>query len=64
MYEYLQYVREFIRFDNGISPINGVGSILWELYFSLKKYEISEWRINEKEIKNIEKKIKQFNQVL
>ena len=60
MYEYLQYAREFIRFDNGISPINGVGSILWELYFSLKKYEFSEWKINEKEIKNIEQYLK-FN---
>ena len=29
------FAREFIRFDNGITPTNGIGSILWELFYHL-----------------------------
>ena len=29
------FAREFIRFDNGIKPTNGIGSILWELFYKI-----------------------------
>lgn len=37
MYNALMEAKEFVRFDNGVTPYNGVGSILWELYYSNKK---------------------------
>ena len=34
MYSYIQKARDYIIFDNGVRSSNGVGSILWELYYT------------------------------
>ena len=33
MFDYLISVQNYIRFDNGVTPENGFGSLLWELYY-------------------------------
>ena len=45
MFQNLQKVREYIRFDNGVLPTNGVGSILWQLYYFKKSLGWKDWII-------------------
>ena len=54
MYNYLLSNRNFIRFDNGVQSDNGVGTILWELYYKYQEMQGIEWEINDAEISQIE----------
>ena len=55
MFNYLLMAREFIRFDNGITSNNGVGSILWELFYRYQFIKDKNVEINKKEIDIAEK---------
>ena len=60
MYQHLQKAREYIRFDNGALPTNGVGSILWELYYFRKNLGSKGPMLQRKEIKHVEKFMKKY----
>ena len=51
LYTNLQIAREHIRFDNGVLPTNGVGSILWELFYTFQDNKNKESTTMKKEIK-------------
>ena len=54
MFQYLQKAREHIRFDNGVLPTNGVGSILWQLYYYKESLGWKDWIIHLFEILHAE----------
>ena len=60
MYNALLEAKEYIRFDNGVKPTNGVGSILWELYYMRRKYGWKDWIIYIYELMRAEYEIKRL----
>ena len=62
MYQKLIQTRELIRFDNGVSPTNGIGSILWELYYTKKRLGWRTWFIQLFEIFRAEFRTKRVKQ--
>ena len=60
MYNALLEAKEYIRFDNGVKPTNGVGSILWELYYTRRKYGWKDWIIYIYELMRAELEIKRI----
>ena len=60
MYKALLKAKEFIRFDNGVHPTNGVGSILWEIYYLQQKLGWKDWLIHWYEIMRAEYDLKQL----